>query len=126
MSWVVRPYSDHDYDAIAALHDAVYPAYRTQPEAWQAATQFDHLRARPHRFVARDIATQQLIGYAALRSIRAQQARLDLMIHPTWQRQGVGQVLLNHLIDQARTLNCVAVHMRARLDYPYTLAEYCH
>jgi GNAT superfamily N-acetyltransferase len=126
MSWVVRPYSDHDYDAIAALHDAVYPAYRTQPEVWQAATQFDHQRARPHRFVARDIATQQPIGYAALRSIRAQQVRLDLMIHPTWQRQGVGQVLLNHLIDRARTLDCVAVHMRARLDYPYTLAFLTH
>jgi GNAT superfamily N-acetyltransferase len=121
MSWVVRPSGDHDYAAIAALHDAVYPAYRTQPEAWHAATQFDFLHARPHRFIARDTATHQVIGYGALRSIRAQQARLDLMIHPTWQHQGVGQTLLDYLINQARTLDCTGVHVRARLDYPYAL-----
>jgi GNAT superfamily N-acetyltransferase len=126
MSWVVRPSGDHDNDAIAALHDAVYPAYATQPEAWQAATQFDHLRARPHRFIACNTDTYQLIGYGALRSRRAQQARLDLMIHPTWQRQGVGQVLLDHLIEQAQALECVAVHMRARLDYRQSLRFLTH
>jgi len=80
MSWVVCPYSDHDYDTIVALHDAVYPTYRAQPAEWHAAAQFDELRARPHRFIARDTATRQVIGYGALRSARAQQARLDLSI----------------------------------------------
>src|SRR6266508_6315672 len=102
MSWVVCPYGDHDYDTVVALHDAVYPTYRTQPDVWHAATQFDELRARLHRCIARDTATQQLIGYGALRSVRARQARLDLMVHPAWQRRGVGQGLLDHLIQQAR------------------------
>lgn len=115
MSWLVRHYGDQDYDTIVALHAAVYPAYLTQPEAWQAAAQFDYLRSRPHRYVALDTATHQVIGYGAIRSIRAQNARLDLMIHPTSQRQGVGHLLLAQLIDHARTLDIAAVHLRVSL-----------
>jgi len=44
------------------------------------------------------------------------------MTHPAWQRQGVGQGLLNHLTNQARIRENVGVHMRARLDYPHALS----
>jgi GNAT superfamily N-acetyltransferase len=126
MPCVVRQYDDHDYDTIAALHDAVYPAYRIQPETWHAAAQFDYRHTQPHRYVALDTAIQQIIGYGAIRSIRAQNARLDLMIHPSWQRHGVGRVLLDQLIDHARTLNIAAVHVRARLDHPHALTFLTH
>src|SRR4029078_4560013 len=78
------------------------------------------------RYVALDTVTQQVIGYGAIRSIRAQNARLDLMIYPTGQRQGVGHVLLDKLIDHACTLDIAAVHVRARLDYPHTLTFLAH
>jgi GNAT superfamily N-acetyltransferase len=126
MAWVVCPYGDHDDDTVVALHDAVYPTYRAQPDVWNAAAQFDELRGQPHRLIARDTATQRVIGYGALRSVRAQQARLDLMVHPAWQRQGVGQGLLDHLIDQARIRGNVGVHVRARLDYPHALSFLIH
>lgn len=125
MSYRIRQYVAQDNDAIASLHHTIYPAYGTQFDTWHAAVQYDERANQPERCVA--VAEhQQPIGYGAIRSLRAHTARLDLMVHPHFQRQGVGQMLLDHLIERARHLNVMTIHLRARLDYLHALRFLIH
>lgn len=126
MSYGIRQYVEQDGAAIASMHRSVYPAYGTQRDTWHAAVQYDDRVNQPERCVAIAQPHQQPIGYGAIRSLRAHTARLDLMVHPHFQRQGVGQMLLDHLSECARHLHVTTIHLRVRLDYLHALDFLAH
>ncbi|MBT6149136.1 MAG: GNAT family N-acetyltransferase [Gemmatimonadetes bacterium] len=122
----VRPWSSEYHDGAAGIYAAISPSYVSEDSGWRLAAQFDTREDQPHRLVAIS-KTGQLIGYAATRYIRAANARIDLMVHPDWQRQRIGSELLHQILGHASRSGVSTAHMRARWDAPASLAFLeCH
>jgi GNAT superfamily N-acetyltransferase len=63
-----------------------------------------------------------VIGCGALWRVGGEKFRLDLMVHPRWQRQGVGGALQVRLLEEARQRGAARVQARARDDRPASLS----
>jgi GNAT superfamily N-acetyltransferase len=113
MLYRLRRFTENDRAAVIAMGDAIYPEYR-QHEAWHAAEQFDFERVTSYRYVAECSA---IVGYGAIRYLRERQARIDLMVHPEYQRRGAGTKILQRLIQDLRSTECAAAHARVRQDH---------
>jgi GNAT superfamily N-acetyltransferase len=88
---------------------------------WQRADeQFDESRYFRRRYVAVDQATQQVLGYGVVTHIpwvyHPQKLWLDIDVHPAWQRRGLGTLLLERLLTDARGAGMVAVWADVRED----------
>lgn len=112
----LRRSGEDDQHGIEALSEAVYPEYRGQSHAWRPAEQYDGERLSRYGYVATDANTERVVGYGAVRTSRLPYARLDLMVHPTWRRHGVGGSLLELLLADARALHAITLQARARAD----------
>lgn len=89
--FIIRPYIEADYDGFARINEA------TQSQAyWGEADWFGihppcEGATGANRYVAVDAKSSQMVGYGAV--LMEKQANLDVMVHPDWQRQGVGTLL---------------------------------
>jgi GNAT superfamily N-acetyltransferase len=61
-------------------------------------------------------------GCGALWRVREAKHRLDVMVHPEWQRQGIGGALLARLLAEAEQQGASTAQARARDDRPETLS----
>ena len=122
MQFRVRPYRADDAAAIVAMSDAIYPAYRLDADAWHPAEQYDNVDVSPFKHVAVDTLTGEIAGYGAIRTTRLPYARLDLMVHPQWQRRGAGSLLLAQLCADLEALTAETAQVRVRADKPDVLA----
>src|SRR5919202_64649 len=122
MQFRVRPYREYDAAAIVAMSDAIYPEYRLDPESWHPAEQYDNVDVSPFKHVAVDRLTGEIAGYGAIRTTRLPYARLDLMVHPQWQRRGAGSLLLAQLCADLEALTAETAQARVRADKPDVLA----
>ena len=122
MQFRVRPYRADDAAAIVAMSDAIYPAYRLDADAWHPAEQYDNVDVSPFKHVAVDLLTGEIAGYGAIRTTRLPYARLDLMVHPQWQRRGAGSLLLAQLCADLEALTAETAQVRVRADKPDVVA----
>ena len=65
---------------------------------------------------APDPAAPELVGWAGLMVIRETAQILTIGVVPTAQRQGIGQVVLDALLDEARRRRAVEVILEVRVD----------
>jgi GNAT superfamily N-acetyltransferase len=63
-----------------------------------------------------------VVGCGALWRVGGGKLRLDVMVHPRWQRQGVGGAMLAQLLEEARQRGADRVQARARDDRPAALS----
>lgn len=117
----VRPWSSADHGEASAIYASIFPSYVGNDSTWRLAAQFDTREDQPHRMVATSV-TGQVIGYSAIRYIRSANARIDLMVHPDWQRQGIGSQLLTQILGQASSRGVHTAHVRVRWDAPESLS----
>jgi GNAT superfamily N-acetyltransferase len=114
---------DTHYEAAALFVHSVDPKRSPQAEDWRQA---DHARSSSgiphHRWVAIDSATQAIIGYSHTWPVRFPQFRMDLLVSPTWRRQGIGQGLLTCALDRLHASNAATVQARACEDATEALA----
>src|SRR5215831_10646144 len=106
-----------DTAAVVAIQHTIFPEY--EKESWHAGGQFDSERVTPYRYVA---AAKELLAYGAIRYLRQSHGRIDLMVHPRWQRHGIGTNLIKRLLDDLVSTNSVAAHARLRGDHEEALS----
>lgn len=89
--FAVRPYLETDYDAFVGLDAA------TQSRAFWGEADWHPIHPPcadtpdARRFVAVHTPSGQIVGFGAV--LMAEQSNLDVMVHPEWQRRGVGRRL---------------------------------
>ncbi|MGH9821780.1 MAG: hypothetical protein ACREDR_00755 [Blastocatellia bacterium] len=93
MGYQVRPFRETDLGEVIAISDSIYPEYREN--GWHAAEQFESERFTRYRYVAE---STRLPGYGANRYLREGQGRIDVMVHPQWQRGGIGSNRIERLL----------------------------
>ena len=103
-----RRMTDSDLDAVMAIEEVIY----THP--WTRGNFTDSLAAQSHCFV---MERQGVItGYAVLTTGADEAHLLNLSTALAWQRQGLGQELLNYVIDVARNLGARKIFLEVRVS----------
>lgn len=122
MPFLVRPFEKQDYKSLVTIANAIYPEYRKTTEEWQRGDQlFDETRYVRLRYVAVDEETQRVVGYGSVQhnpgTFHPQKFWLTLMVHPDWQRKGVGRTIYERLNAHLRELNAITVWTNIREDH---------
>jgi mycothiol synthase len=98
----IRPATGRDAEAIARVSRAAFPEYPETPEEIHASD--DRLRAAGYvtvRAVA-EAADGVVVGHYRFQHMpeqfRASRYRLTILVHPAWQRRGIGGALYDHAL----------------------------
>jgi len=116
MPFILRPFSEQDYEALAVINNATYPEHRTNAEDWRSVDQqFSEGGYILHRYMVVETDTQQVVGLGSIQhaippmEFHPQKFKMHLMVRPQWRRRGVGNLIFEHLMDELRTLKAVTV-----------------
>lgn len=107
---VIRRLHVTDIDQIVAIEQAAYPF------PWSQGVFEDCLRVGYSCFGLQMGA--RLAGYAILSWAAGEAHLLNLCVHPHWQRQGYGGLLLEHVIRYVKQLETDAVFLEVRGSNP--------
>jgi RNA polymerase sigma factor (sigma-70 family) len=110
----LRPFAADDWASIPRFVYGLAPDYRADEEMWlRNRQQFNEARFTRRQYVVEHAETRQLIGYGSIeQTIFLPQYRLFLFAAPEWLRAGVGDLLLDRLLDDLRAANAIAVWHR--------------
>jgi GNAT superfamily N-acetyltransferase len=89
--FTVRPYTRADYDDFVRIDAATQSTAFWGEADWQPVHPPRDETPDAKRYVAVHTVTSQVVGYGAV--LLAEQSNLDVMVHPEWQRRGVGETL---------------------------------
>ena len=114
----LRPLAEQDWEPVTALAYALEPAMREDDDLWLRNRQkFNEARYRRRHYVAEHAETQQILGYGAIeQGPFLPKYRLHLVVDPLWLRRGVGDLLLDQLMNDLRELKAITVWVR---NYAY-------
>jgi len=118
MAACIRTVQPHDYAPAIALFVAAHPERERETNSWAKAEQEEAAR----RWVVADDASEEVIGYGAIWRVRPSKFRMDLVIHPSWRRRGIGAQLLKQLVESAHRAGAVTLQARADDDADESLA----
>jgi RNA polymerase sigma factor (sigma-70 family) len=110
----LRPYAGPDWEPISAFVYGLVPDFRQDEEAWlRNRQQFDETRYRRRQYVAEHAATGQILGYGSIeQTIFLPKYRLFLMTEPKWLQMGVGDLLLDQLMNDLAEAGAITVWHR--------------
>lgn len=105
--FTIRPYTEADYDDFVRIDTAT-----KAKEFWSEA---DWFPIHPpcgetpdaKRYVAVHTASAQMVGYGAV--MLTEQSNLDAIVHPEWQRRGVGTMLWEQMRQDLSPLGTVTI-----------------
>ena len=119
MPVVLRPFQETDVSAAGEIANAMRPPYLAEEgmTLWQEA-----YRVSENRFCLAAWSERTVVGCGALWHLRADRFRVDLMVHPQWQRRGVGSALWTRLSEEARQRGAARLQARSRDDRPEALS----
>ena len=110
----LRPFGGQDWTQISAIAPA--PPHRDPEgsELWvRDRRDFNDSRYVRRHYLAEHAETGQLLGYgSAEQTVYLPRYRLILVIDPAWLRRGVGDLLLDRLINDLREVNAVTATFR--------------
>jgi GNAT superfamily N-acetyltransferase len=120
----LRPFVEQDWGHISVLAYDLEPDYRADDEAWLSARrQFDEARYLRRHYVAEHAGTRQVLGYGAIeQSIFRPNYRLFLLANAKWLRAGVGDLLLDRLLEDLQETNAITVWARSYVSQTDLLA----
>ncbi len=116
----IRPYTDEDYDDFLRIDT------RTQSREFWGEADWHPIHPpcpetpEANRYVAIDTASSQIVGYGAV--LLATQSNLDVMVHPEWQRRGVGRALWERMQQDLSAFGTVSVGPWVRAANPVACA----
>lgn len=121
IEFTCRPFDDADNPAARAIAAAIRPPHL----ATEGLTLLrDVYRVSADRFclAAEREGEEGVLGCGALWRVRETKFRLDVMVHPRWQRHGIGGALLARLLAEAEQQGAMTIQARGRDDCPAALA----
>ena len=89
--FTVRPYNRADYDDFVRIDAATRSTAFWGEADWHPVHPPRDETPDANRYVAVHTPSSRIVGYGAV--LRAEQSNLDVMVHPEWQRRGVGRTL---------------------------------
>jgi len=98
MSITIRPFEEHDYQAVLDIYKRTTPPGMQPPAADAPNSQ---------RRVAVDTQTEEVVGFGSV-PLR-ERSSLELLVSPPWQRQGIGRLLWEHLTQDLAGIHAIAV-----------------
>lgn len=119
MSCKIRPLRIEDYVALAPIFQAAMPGSNDTPESLQE----DDSTTRAYaRFVAE--VDGQIVGSASWFQLPSRyhphKFWMDGAVHPDFQRRGIGQALLEHVLREIAPKNPISIRTFSREDYAGT------
>ena len=113
---LVRRLAEQDLDRIMEIELAAYPY------PWTRGIFADCIRVGYDCWGLQ--VGGELIGYAVQSHAAGENHLLNLCVAPEWQRQGFGNILLDHAIRLARSQNCVCIFLEVRPSNPAGIQLY--
>lgn len=114
-NYQLRPMKTADLSAVLLIE-------QEQAFPWTAGMLHDCLRADYECTVIE--AAQEIIGFSILAVATEQAELLNIVIKNKYQRQGLGQILLQHMIEQAKNNNAVKLFLEVRTSNLPALSLY--
>jgi GNAT superfamily N-acetyltransferase len=116
----ILPFSEEWRAGIEALGCEVFPEYVDASLLWRPGHQLDEPDNAKLRLVALN-ADRSVVGYGAIRQTAPQRYRLNLLVQPSSQGEGIGTALYDRLMAELRSSGAVAVNVRTRDDQTLAL-----
>lgn len=110
----LRPYSGPDWEPISSFVYGLVPDFRQDDEAWlRNRQQFDETRYTRRQYFAEHANTGVILGYGSIeQTIFRPKYRLFLMSEPKWLQAGVGDLLLDQLMNDLVEAGAITVWHR--------------
>ena len=110
----LRPFHDPDWSPVSAIASARAGEDARGHELWLSRRQkFDESRYFRRHYVVENERTKQIIAYGAVeQSIYLPNYRLLLLSDPRWLKKGVGDLLLDRLMDDLAEAKAITVSCR--------------
>lgn len=107
-NYAFRPMHEADLDAVMKIEPTVYS------HPWTRGNFNDSLKSRHNAWVL----TQQdeIVAYALMMIVLDEAHLLNISVAKRYQKQGLGRMLLTHMIDQARELNTLNMFLEVRVS----------
>jgi mycothiol synthase len=119
MTCTIRPMRPEDYIALATIYQAAMPGSADTPESLQEDDETTHAFTR---FVAE--VDGQVVGSASWfqlpSRLHPQKFWMDGAVHTDYQRHGIGQALLEHVLAAIAPKNPISIRTFSREDYAGT------
>jgi ribosomal-protein-alanine N-acetyltransferase len=104
----VRPANSADLDAVTEIDHAAF-----EPDWWYGQMTFFRAMRGASRFVVAE-QNKQLVGYAFAHAGGSKAHVTRLAVHPSYQRQGIGALLMADLIEHARAQGVDAMSLNTQ------------
>lgn len=110
------------YEAIAAVDTAIYPDYPSSAAELKISDETRPSYAHWARQLVRERETGVFVGYGSwghtFWSFHPDRYYLGVSVHPTWEGQGVGSELYDHLLAQVKAREPLSIEAETRSDKP--------
>jgi len=111
-----RPMMADDLDAIMEIEPHIYS------HPWTRGNFADSLKSAHNAWVL--LHNEEIIGYALMMMVLDEAHLLNLSISKAYQKQGLGRLLLEHMISIAQTLNAANMFLEVRASNISAIALY--
>ncbi len=113
-TFAVRPYCETDYEAFVLIDTATQSRAFWSEADWHPIHPPCAETPDARRSVVVHTPSGQIVGYGAV--LLAEQSNLDVMVHPAWQRRGVGRLLWERMRQDLSAFGAVAVSPWVRAE----------
>lgn len=115
MSFALRPFGERDWASVSTLVDEIAPFDPKGCREWlENRQQFDDAHHTRRHYLAENAETKEMVGYGSIEQQAEDSRRFRMYVVTAAEnlRDGVGDLLFDHLIDDLDELNAATAWIR--------------
>lgn len=116
LNYQLRPMQDHDLDAIMQIEPTIYPY------PWTRGNFSDSLQSGYRAWVI--TLHDEIVGYTLMMLALDEAQLLNISVAAPYQKQGLGRVLLNHMLVLAKQDKATNMFLEVRASNTPAIALY--